>query len=85
MHYCQCETPVMDIDHDAGCRRCGLPVDFTPPRYFVLFTPVGWAVNDRELGREYLLFGLGAEGYRLATESAAELNDPEPMSTGPKS
>jgi hypothetical protein len=28
--YCDCETPVMDIDHDAGCRRCGLPVDFTP-------------------------------------------------------
>ena len=29
-HYCTCETPIMDIDHDAGCRRCGLPVDFTP-------------------------------------------------------
>lgn len=20
----------MDVAHDAGCRRCGLPVDFTP-------------------------------------------------------
>ena len=28
--YCTCETPVMDVEHDAGCRRCGLPVDFTP-------------------------------------------------------
>lgn len=28
--YCQCETPVMDVEHDAGCRRCGRPVDFTP-------------------------------------------------------
>ena len=28
--YCQCETPIMDIEYDAGCRRCGLPVDFTP-------------------------------------------------------
>ncbi len=44
-------------------------------RYFVLFTPVGWAVNDRETGSEYLLFGLGEEGYRLAKESADELNE----------
>jgi len=28
--YCKYETPVMDIEHDAGCRRCGLPVDFSP-------------------------------------------------------
>lgn len=28
--YCECEQPVMDIDHDAGCRRCGRPVDFSP-------------------------------------------------------
>lgn len=28
--YCSCETPIMDAEHDAGCRRCGLPVDFTP-------------------------------------------------------
>lgn len=28
--YCRCETPVMDVEHDAGCRRCGLPVDFAP-------------------------------------------------------
>lgn len=28
--YCHCEAPVMDPEHDAGCRRCGLPVDFTP-------------------------------------------------------
>lgn len=27
--YCRCETPVMDVEHDAGCRRCGLPVDFS--------------------------------------------------------
>ena len=28
--YCRCDAPVMDVEHDAGCRRCGLPVDFTP-------------------------------------------------------
>lgn len=28
--YCECETPVMDVAHDAGCRRCGRPVDFSP-------------------------------------------------------
>jgi hypothetical protein len=22
----------MDVEHDAGCRRCGLPVDFSPTR-----------------------------------------------------
>lgn len=30
--YCSCESPVMDPEHDAGCRRCGLPVDFSPAR-----------------------------------------------------
>lgn len=30
MTYCKCETPVMDVEADAGCRRCGLPVDFSP-------------------------------------------------------
>lgn len=28
--YCACEEPVIDLDHDAGCRRCGLPVNFGP-------------------------------------------------------
>jgi hypothetical protein len=28
--YCTCEQPVMEVEHDTGCRRCGLPVDFTP-------------------------------------------------------
>lgn len=28
--YCGCDAPVMDPAHDAGCRRCGLPVDFSP-------------------------------------------------------
>jgi len=28
--YCECEAPVMDVEHDAGCRRCGRPVDFAP-------------------------------------------------------
>lgn len=28
--YCRCETPVFDPEHDAGCRRCGLPIDFSP-------------------------------------------------------
>ena len=29
--YCSCESSVMDPEHDAGCRRCGLPVDFSAP------------------------------------------------------
>jgi hypothetical protein len=28
--YCGCESPIIDIDHDEGCRRCGLPVNFSP-------------------------------------------------------
>lgn len=28
--YCSCEAPIFDAEHDAGCRRCGLPIDFTP-------------------------------------------------------
>lgn len=28
--YCVCGEPVMDVEYDAGCRRCGRPVDFTP-------------------------------------------------------
>jgi len=28
--YCTCDSPVMDVEHDAGCRRCGRPVDFSP-------------------------------------------------------
>ncbi|HZR80400.1 MAG TPA: hypothetical protein VFD92_04810 [Candidatus Binatia bacterium] len=28
MLYCECETPLIDVDHDAGCRRCGCPVLF---------------------------------------------------------
>lgn len=30
MNYCECETPIFDPEHDAGCRRCGLAIDFTP-------------------------------------------------------
>ena len=30
MIYCECETPVFDPEHDSACRRCGLPVNFTP-------------------------------------------------------
>lgn len=28
--YCVCGEPVMNPMYDAGCRRCGRPVDFTP-------------------------------------------------------
>ena len=30
--YCECASPIMDVEHDAGCRRCGRPVDFSPRR-----------------------------------------------------
>ncbi len=29
--YCLCEAPAIEVEHDAGCRRCGLPVNFAPP------------------------------------------------------
>lgn len=45
------------------------------PAYKVLFTPVGWAVvYTREARDPYLQFGLGADDYRLAADSARELN-----------
>lgn len=28
--YCTCESPIFDSDYDAGCRRCALPLNFTP-------------------------------------------------------
>lgn len=28
--YCRCALPLIDVAHDDGCRRCGLPVDFSP-------------------------------------------------------
>lgn len=28
--YCECDAPIIDVEHDAGCRRCGRPVDFNP-------------------------------------------------------
>lgn len=39
--YCYCETPLMDVEHDAGCRRCGLPVNFSPTQceHGVSFAP----------------------------------------------
>lgn len=28
---CACDSgPLIDVEHDAGCRRCGLPVNFAP-------------------------------------------------------
>jgi hypothetical protein len=41
--FCTCEVPSFDCEHDAGCRRCGLPVDFTPR--------VGYAVPVTEAQR----------------------------------
>lgn len=29
--YCACETSLLDPEHDAACRRCGMPVDFSTP------------------------------------------------------
>jgi hypothetical protein len=31
MRHCECEKSIMDVEHDAGCRRCGLPVCFVGP------------------------------------------------------
>lgn len=39
--YCRCERPLVDVDHDAGCRRCGLPVNFSPDGPNVS-SPAGW-------------------------------------------
>jgi hypothetical protein len=41
----------------------------------VVFTPVGWqVVYTREARDPYMQFGTGMEDYRLARESADELN-----------
>jgi hypothetical protein len=48
--YCECDTPVMDIEHDAGCRRCGRPVNFTPakPTEFEIRQAIAEYDQDRE-------------------------------------
>jgi hypothetical protein len=28
---CECAVPVLDVDVDAACRRCGRPVNYAPP------------------------------------------------------
>ncbi len=29
--YCECDKPAIVLDVDKGCRRCGLPIDFSTP------------------------------------------------------
>lgn len=62
--YCECETPIMDAEHDAGCRRCGRPVDFTP-------TKPEWGYYNTE--GEFIAFS-GDVDYDEATgfDAAAE-------------
>ena len=51
--YCECEQPVIDVEHDAGCRRCGRPVDFTPaPRPYL---ELRQRIDDLELQRRFVL------------------------------
>lgn len=50
----------------------------TQPAYRVVFSPVGWqVVYTREARDPYMQFGVGPEAYRLAKESADELNASE--------
>lgn len=44
--YCTCDTPVMDVSQDAGCRRCGLPVDFSPADPMTARNPNGGTMTD---------------------------------------
>src|SRR5689334_22964335 len=30
--YCKCERPIIDVEHDAACRRCGQLVNFDAPQ-----------------------------------------------------
>ena len=46
--YCECESPVFDCDHDAGCRRCGQPIDFTPNGDHVLIVGEATISIDHE-------------------------------------
>ena len=49
--------------------------------YKVVFTPAGWqVVYTREARDPYMQFGLSMEDYRLAKESADELNASAPVS-----
>jgi len=60
--YCECETPVMDVEHDEGCRRCARPVAFTPePERWTIITDEGLT-----LFREDLLTAAEARAYVLA-------------------
>jgi len=43
--YCECDAPVMDVEHDAGCRRCGRPVNFNATEVPVAI-PYGLRSND---------------------------------------
>lgn len=61
--YCGCESPVFDPDHDAGCRRCGLPVDFTPTR--------PGALVDDGVPRE-LYYVCGQCGYTVSSPELPE-------------
>jgi hypothetical protein len=44
--YCRCDPPVIDVDHDAACRRCGLPVQYASPH--------GWLVRMADGSLAYL-------------------------------
>jgi len=43
--YCECDAPVMDVEHDAGCRRCGRPVNFNATEVPIAI-PYGLHAND---------------------------------------
>lgn len=73
--YCACETPVMDVEHDAGCRRCGRPVDFSPTRGAIL------EQLGRQLASDTAPNSAAAEADYIAEESA-RLRDPEHGSDG---
>jgi len=72
MTYCTCESPIMDVEHDAGCRRCGLPVDFSP-KPVVELGNAGFGVRHPNYPDAWL-----ADGYDTPHEalSAAESNAP---------
>ena len=73
--YCECSAPVMDVEHDEGCRRCGRPVDFSPRMSGMTFKRIAAGDYQTPDGR-YLLWqvpGVWPPAWNVEDTSTNEL------------
>ena len=83
-HYCECNVPYIDVEHDEGCRRCGFPVNFQP-HYWVTKYEVEQQYGGPEEGGWWYDSGVPVEDWEpmpFYSEEAAyakcrELNEQE--------